>query len=241
MVRRFLSDALPLREAEVMDVDEEAFRQGRVSAKLYGYVITPYEPILIQGSKVASLMTDEELRNQAALAIYFIEEMKREVIYVIGPGTTTRTIGDLLEEKKTLLGVDLFCNKKTLWGIRGVLRQSGGLKTTTDAFGRKFSEFEGALLVDVGLKADMTAEIITNTETAEDGGSDSTSIYAVNMEIGRGCHGIKLGNLDIYDPLVGGEKESGPQTLLRVDWGVGLANWSDFSIARLSNFGMVYA
>jgi len=135
----------------------------------------------------------------------------------------------------------LFCNKKTLWGIRGVLRQSGGLKTTTDAFGRKFSEFEGALLVDVGLKADMTAEIITNTETAEDGGSDSTSIYAVNMEIGRGCHGIKLGNLDIYDPLVGGEKESGPQTLLRVDWGVGLANWSDFSIARLSNFGMVYA
>ncbi len=114
MVRRFLSDALPLREAEVMDVDEEAFRQGRVSAKLYGYVITPYEPILIQGSKVASLVTDEELRNQAALAIYFIEEMKREVIYVIGPGTTTRTIGDLLEEKKTLLGVDLFCNKKII-------------------------------------------------------------------------------------------------------------------------------
>ena len=114
MVRRFLSDALPLREAEVMDVDEEAFRLGQVSAKLYGYVVTPYEPVLIQGSKVASVMTDEELRNQAALAIYFIEEMKREVIYVVGPGTTTRTIGDLLEEKKTLLGVDLFCNKKII-------------------------------------------------------------------------------------------------------------------------------
>jgi predicted polyphosphate/ATP-dependent NAD kinase len=114
MVRRFLGDALPLREAEVMDVDEEAFRLGRVSAKLYGYVITPFEPILIQGSKVASVMTDEELRNQAALAIYFIEEMKPEVIYVVGPGTTTRTIGDLLEEKKTLLGVDLFRNKKII-------------------------------------------------------------------------------------------------------------------------------
>jgi predicted polyphosphate/ATP-dependent NAD kinase len=34
------------------------------------------------------------------------------VIYIIGPGTTTRTIGDLLDAKKTLLGVDLFCNKK---------------------------------------------------------------------------------------------------------------------------------
>jgi predicted polyphosphate/ATP-dependent NAD kinase len=114
MVRRFLRGALPLREAEVMDVDEEAFRLGRVSAKLYGYVVTPYEPFLIQGSKVASVMTDEELRNQAALAIYFIEEMKPEVVYVVGPGTTTRTIGDLLEEKKTLLGVDLFCNKKII-------------------------------------------------------------------------------------------------------------------------------
>jgi predicted polyphosphate/ATP-dependent NAD kinase len=38
--------------------------------------------------------------------------MKPDVIYIIGPGTTTRTIGDLLDAKKTLLGVDLFCNKK---------------------------------------------------------------------------------------------------------------------------------
>jgi predicted polyphosphate/ATP-dependent NAD kinase len=30
---------------------------------------------------------------------------------VIGPGTTTRTIADLLDGKKTLLGVDLFYNK----------------------------------------------------------------------------------------------------------------------------------
>jgi predicted polyphosphate/ATP-dependent NAD kinase len=40
--------------------------------------------------------------------------MKPEVTYVIGPGTTTRTIGDLLDEKKTLLGVDLFRNKKLI-------------------------------------------------------------------------------------------------------------------------------
>jgi predicted polyphosphate/ATP-dependent NAD kinase len=40
--------------------------------------------------------------------------MKDDVVYVIGPGTTTRTIADLLDAKKTLLGVDLFCNKKLL-------------------------------------------------------------------------------------------------------------------------------
>ena len=110
----FLWGELPLREAEVMDVDENAFREGRVSSRLYGYLLTPYEPYLIQGAKLASPITESELRNQAAIAIYVIENMKTDVIYIIGPGTTTRTIGDLLDAKKTLLGVDLFCNKKIL-------------------------------------------------------------------------------------------------------------------------------
>lgn len=109
---RFLWDAVPLREAEVMDVDEVAFREGHVSAKLYGYVLTPYEPHLIQENKVASPMTEDEVRNQAAIAIYIIENMKPDVVYIVGPGTTTRTIADLLDEKKTLLGVDIFLNKK---------------------------------------------------------------------------------------------------------------------------------
>jgi predicted polyphosphate/ATP-dependent NAD kinase len=112
VVMRFLYEALPLREAEVMDVDEKAFREGRVSAELYGYVLAPYEPHLIQANKLASPMTESELRNHAAIGVYIIENMKSDVIYIIGPGSTTRTIGDLLDAKKTLLGVDLFCNKK---------------------------------------------------------------------------------------------------------------------------------
>jgi predicted polyphosphate/ATP-dependent NAD kinase len=112
VVMRFLYEALPIREAEVMDVDEKAFREGSVSAELYGYVLAPYEPHLIQVNKVASPMTASELRNHAAIGVYIIETMKSDVIYIIGPGTTTRTIGDLLDAKKTLLGVDLFCNKK---------------------------------------------------------------------------------------------------------------------------------
>jgi len=108
----FLRRELPLREAEVMDVDENAFREGRVSSRLYGYLLTPYEPYLIQGAKIASPTTESELRNQAAIAIYIIENMKPDMAYIIGPGTTTRTIGDLLDAKKTLLGVDVFCDKK---------------------------------------------------------------------------------------------------------------------------------
>ena len=110
----FLWGGLPLREAEVMDIDEDAFRAGHLSAELYGYMLSPYEPHLIQGNKLESTMTESEVRNQAAIALYIIEEMKPEIIYVVGPGTTTRTISDLLDQKKTLLGVDLFQNKKII-------------------------------------------------------------------------------------------------------------------------------
>jgi len=108
---RFLVGELPLREAEVMDIDEKAFRRGQVSAELCGYMLTPYEPHLIQGNKMASPMTESDVRNQAAIAVYIIEEMKPNMVYIVGPGTTTRTIADLLDAKKTLLGVDLFYNK----------------------------------------------------------------------------------------------------------------------------------
>ncbi len=62
----YLWGGLPLREAEVMDVDEQAFREGRLSAELYGYLLSPYEPHLIQGNKLESPMTENEVRNQAA-------------------------------------------------------------------------------------------------------------------------------------------------------------------------------
>ena len=114
VVATFLWGGLPLREAEVMDVDEQAFRQGHLSAELYGYLLSPYEPHLIQGNKMESPMTESEVENQAAIAIYIIEEMRPDIIYIVGPGTTTRTISDLLDQKKTLLGVDLFQNKKII-------------------------------------------------------------------------------------------------------------------------------
>jgi len=110
----FFWGGLPLRESEVMDVDEAAYREGRLSAKLYGYLLTPYEPSLVQDSKMASPMVESEIHDQAAIALYVIEEMKPDVVYVLGPGTTTRTITDLLGEEKTLLGVDLLLNKKIL-------------------------------------------------------------------------------------------------------------------------------
>jgi predicted polyphosphate/ATP-dependent NAD kinase len=110
----YLWYGLPLREAEVMDIDEQEFRQGHLSAELYGYMLSPFEPHLIQGNKMQSPTTINEVENQAAIAIYLIEEMQPNVLYIVGPGTTTRTVADLLDQKKTLLGVDLFWDKKII-------------------------------------------------------------------------------------------------------------------------------
>lgn len=109
---QYLWSGLPVREAEVMDIDEQAFREGHLSAELYGFMLSPFEPHLIQGNKMESPLTEDEVENQAAIALYVIEEMQPNLLYIVGPGTTTRTVADLLDQKKTLLGVDLFLDKK---------------------------------------------------------------------------------------------------------------------------------
>jgi len=113
-VMKFLWEELPLQEAEVMDVDEEAYRAGRLSAKLYGFVLTPYEPTLIQGMKVASLEADAEVEQQKAIAKQVVELMEPETVYFLGPGTTTRAVAEALAGEKTLLGVDVAKNGKII-------------------------------------------------------------------------------------------------------------------------------
>lgn len=96
-----------IREAEVMDVDEEALRQGIVSAKLYGYLRIPFEKRLIQGVKTPSSGGDME-----AIACEVVDRMKGNYLYVIGPGTTTRAIASKLGLNKTLIGVDVVSKGK---------------------------------------------------------------------------------------------------------------------------------
>lgn len=112
VAKRFLSEELPVRDAEVMDIDEEAFRDNRVSAKLYGYMTTPYVQDLLQGSKEVT-GADEEI-TLGGIAAEIVEEMDSETIYIIGPGSSTRPITDELGLEKTLLGVDIIKNGKIL-------------------------------------------------------------------------------------------------------------------------------
>jgi predicted polyphosphate/ATP-dependent NAD kinase len=114
IIARFAYEGLPVRLAEVMDVDEEAFREGRVSAKLYGYLPTPYEPNLLQPAKEATILVDEERLNQIEVARYVAELLEPDTVYILGPGSTTQALGDVLGVKKTQLGVDLLLKGKII-------------------------------------------------------------------------------------------------------------------------------
>jgi len=98
-----------LRESEVMDIDEELFRQGRVSAKLYGYMNTPDSRSRIQNIKSGG---GSDAGDLAGMAGYIVVNMEPETLYIIGPGSTTRSIMDDLGLPNTLLGVDVVQNKQ---------------------------------------------------------------------------------------------------------------------------------
>jgi predicted polyphosphate/ATP-dependent NAD kinase len=99
-----------LREAEVMDIDEEAFRRGIVSAKLYGYLKVPFQRRLLQGLKTPS--SPAEQAAMAAIAADVANKMEDGWLYIIGPGTTTRAITSRLGLDKTLIGVDVVAEGK---------------------------------------------------------------------------------------------------------------------------------
>jgi predicted polyphosphate/ATP-dependent NAD kinase len=98
-----------VREAEVMDIDEEAFRQGSLSARLYGYLKIPVWTGLVQSQKVPSAGEEAAL---ASLAADVAEKMEPDCLYILGPGTTVRAIASELGVNKTLLGVDVVLNRE---------------------------------------------------------------------------------------------------------------------------------
>lgn len=135
----------------------------------------------------------------------------------------------------------IFVNEGTYWGFGRVLRYlgvAGGplLDITRDSFDREILTYKGAPLIDMGLKVDQATEIITETEIAGDAGADATSAYFVAFGTEQGISGIQLNKLDVYDPLKGGEQESLPAKLLRIDWWIGLAGFGSHGITRLRNF-----
>lgn len=98
-----------VRHADVMDIDEEAFRRGTVRARRYGEMLVPQQLEYMQAVKMGGRESDELVLTDIADDI--IERMDDDVLYIMGSGTTVAGVMERLGLANTLLGVDAVVNE----------------------------------------------------------------------------------------------------------------------------------
>lgn len=132
-------------------------------------------------------------------------------------------------------GVTLYMNEVMKRRFAFAVREmgtSGGFEITKDQFNRTVQMYKGAIIRDIGYKADQSTRIITTTETANglnQTGGTYTSIYAVNFSTDH-FFGWQFEPPNVQDL---GLIYNGVIYRTLIDWAVGLVNASTRSIARL--------
>jgi predicted polyphosphate/ATP-dependent NAD kinase len=114
LIDQFILEKVEFEEREVLDIDEEAYRKGELKSELYGYLKVPKVRNLIQSAKDVSQIGNSFEINKKEIAQFFIESIKSDIVYFLGPGTTVKAITDELLLPKTLLGIDAFYNNKII-------------------------------------------------------------------------------------------------------------------------------
>ncbi|PAU86593.1 ATP-NAD kinase [Pseudomonas sp. WN033] len=98
-------DLVRLAEADVRDIDEEAFRQGSVRTRHYGELAVPQEGRFVQqvkqgGRELETLVLDD-------IGAWLQEEQASDRFWIMGPGSTTLGLLETMGLEGTLLGVDV--------------------------------------------------------------------------------------------------------------------------------------
>ncbi len=99
-------------EAEVMDIDEEAYRSGSVSPRLYGMALVPSSPqVVLVGKEV--FRAESERYQQEEIARFAAEIVDGGTV-ILGPGSTVGAVAKEMGVEKTPLGVDIVVGGKTV-------------------------------------------------------------------------------------------------------------------------------
>lgn len=96
-------------KAEVIDLNEAAYEKGEIGLSSYGDLLIPKSELIMSESKAEYSATSAE-----AIAQYIIDGMEENVNYLIGPGSTCKSINSLLGLDSSLLGFDLVRNGSLL-------------------------------------------------------------------------------------------------------------------------------
>ena len=94
-------------DAEVRDIDENAFREGKVIAKHYGEMRVPAELTYVQAVKMGGKEDEALVLDDIAAYVSEIMDDEPDTYFVMGSGSTVGAIMDFLGLDNTLLGVDV--------------------------------------------------------------------------------------------------------------------------------------
>lgn len=109
----WLQGFLRVGEADVLDVDEEAYRRGEWTVRLYGTAKTLVEPTLVQtGKMLFAELQDEAMKDEIADHVKELVEQEPDAVFLLGPGSTLEHVGKRLGIDKSLLGVDAVLGAK---------------------------------------------------------------------------------------------------------------------------------
>ena len=100
-------EIVSVSDAQVMDIDETLFRQGKVNAKQFGEMQVPTELRYIQAVKMGGKESDELVLADIAAHVIEIIQDQPECLFVMGSGSTVAFIMQELGLDNTLLGVDI--------------------------------------------------------------------------------------------------------------------------------------
>ncbi len=105
---------LNLISADVVDIDESAFRQGQLKSRYYGSLQIPSCLQYVQAVKNGHQGQDSEELVTEDIAADVIESMEDDQYYVIGSGSTCEKIMLQLGLKNTLLGLDIIFQEQLI-------------------------------------------------------------------------------------------------------------------------------
>ena len=94
-------------DAEVRDIDENAFREGKVIAKHYGEMRVPAELTYVQAVKMGGKEDEALVLDDIAAYVGEIIDDEPDTYFVMGSGSTVGAVMDFLGLENTLLGVDV--------------------------------------------------------------------------------------------------------------------------------------
>lgn len=101
-----------LQQAEVRDIDEDAFRQGVVRARHYGELQVPAEARYLQQVKCGGREVEDLVVTEAAA--WVADNMEDDTWYLMGSGSTVAVVMEQLGLPNTLLGVDAVFNQQVV-------------------------------------------------------------------------------------------------------------------------------